>query len=246
LAETIIDSRHAAGLSQAALARRAGISPSYMSRIESATWTAGGPWPGDGVLRSLARALGLSSTLLMTLLRTERGVVSAARRRTRMPYAVSVGSPEVHAAAVGVIERNPRHGTVRLAHVPPSTGDGCPGSEQRAPSYIDALEASMEADPDAILYRVCVATRSQPVPMRASVTRIAGRGGPPGVTNVRTRIALTNPVTLEIIIGDHELLLAIPDRRGHPHLRAGIVVNDPDFVAAAARWFDESVWDPPR
>ena len=72
LASAIADARRAAGLTQAELARRAGISPSYLSRIESAAWERGGPLPADGVLRALARALGVSSVEMVALGRAVR------------------------------------------------------------------------------------------------------------------------------------------------------------------------------
>jgi transcriptional regulator with XRE-family HTH domain len=133
LASIIVEARRGAGLNQAELARRAGISASYLSRIESAAWEKGGPWPADNVLRSLARALGLSSTELVALRREARDHQAAShprghlgRANGRTPYSVSVGACEVDAAARGLIERNPPRGTMRSAQVflldPPGRG----------------------------------------------------------------------------------------------------------------------------
>ncbi len=245
LAGVIVEARRAAGLSQAALARRAGISPSYLSRIESGAWQRGGPLPADGVLRALARALGVSSTRLVALRREARGGPAVAtplgRANRRPPYAVSIGPEEVDAAARDLVERNPGHGTVRSAQVVVGAGDG-PAPEA---SYLDALGATMAASPDAILYRVCVADRQSLEVVRSTVDRVAGGRAPAQAGNVRTRVAFANPLVLDVLVGDNEVLLALPDRRGHPRLRAGIVVDDPDFVAAARAWFDETVWDAP-
>jgi transcriptional regulator with XRE-family HTH domain len=249
LAATIVEARRTAGLSQAALARRAGISASYLSRIEGAAWERGGPLPADGVLRALARALGLSSAALVALGRAARDRQAAAsgstgapaRASRRSPYAVSMGPEAVDAAAREVVERNPPQGTLRSAQVfvTETLGDG--GLE---PSYLDTLGTTLAASPDAMLYRVCASDRSSLDTARATVDRLSG-GRPPGrAGNVRTRIAFSNPLVLDVLIGDHEVMLAVPDRRGRPHLRAGIVVDDPDFVAALRNWFDETVWDP--
>jgi len=71
-------------------------------------------------------------------------------------------------------------------------------------------------------------------------------GRPPvNAGSVRTRFTASNPLVLDVVIGDHEVFLAVPDQPGFPDLRAGIVVDDPDFVAALRAWFDESVWDAP-
>ena len=233
LASTIAGARRAAGLTQAALARRAGISASYLSRIEGAAWERGGPWPADGVLRALARALGLSSTELIALRREAqaarqpvRDAGGLARANGRTPYAVSVGARDVDAAACGVIERNPGTGTLRLVQVLAGRGRG------RAPSFVDGLGPVMATRPRSLLYRVIAGG--------CESTDGARRPG-----NVRSRTPRSNPLVLDVLVGDHEVFLAFPDRRGHPYLRAGIGVDDPDFVAAARGWFDESVWDPP-
>ncbi len=239
LASTIAGARKAAGLTQAALARRTGISPSYLSRIEGAGWEVGGPWPSDAVLRALARVLALSSTELIAGRRAlQRDAACHARAHPadavgRTPYAVSMGSADVDAAARGVVEHNPPAGTLRSAQV-------ITGRAEVSPSYLDALASALAADPDALLYRVCAADRRALPVAQATVDRLGGRGG-----NVRTRVAFCNPLAFDVLIGDHEVFLGIPDRRGHPHLRAGIVVDDPDFVAAVRSWFDESVWDAP-
>lgn len=226
LAAVLVEARRAAGLSQAELARRAGISASYLSRIEGAAWEHGGPWPSDSVLRALARALGLSSTDLVAMQRTARSGHPAAspaghpaRTNRRLPYAVALGHDEVDRAARDLIRRNPAHGTLRSVHV--GTGDGgC--------AYADALASALAADPATMLYQL----------RRTDEQRVAA-------ANVRTHTTASNPVVLDVLIGDREVLLALPDRRGLPYLRAGVVVDDPDFVAAIRQWFDESRWDPP-
>jgi transcriptional regulator with XRE-family HTH domain len=249
LSSAIAEARRGAGLSQAALARRAGISPSYLSRIESAAWERGGPLPADGVLRALARALGVSSAALVALGRKARDRQAAltgptsprARASRRSPYAVSMGPGAVDAAAREVVGRNPAQGTLRSAQVLVADPLGDEGLE---PSYLDTLGTTLAATPDAMLYRVCACDKTSLGTARATVDRLAGGRGPAQAGNVRTRIAFANPLVLDVLIGDHEVLLAVPDRRGRPHLRAGIVVDDPDFVAALRSWFDETVWDP--
>ncbi|HWI03833.1 MAG TPA: helix-turn-helix domain-containing protein, partial [Acidimicrobiales bacterium] len=225
LASVLTDARRAAGLSQAQLARRAGISASYLSRIEGAAWERGGPWPADGVLRALARALNLSSTELLALRQAARARVEAparaasgARTGLRSPYAVSVGKEAVDAAARGVVARNPTDGALRSAQVFTVVGESLP-------SYLDDLGSAMAARPDAILYRVCSADRHSLGHARVTVDTLAGGRPPERAVNVRTRFTFANPLVLDVLIGDNEAFLAVPDRRGHPHLRAGIVVD---------------------
>jgi transcriptional regulator with XRE-family HTH domain len=242
LAGVITEARRAAGLSQAQLARRAGISPSYLSRIESAAWERGGPWPADAVLRALARALGISSTRLVALRRAARDrqvPPPPGRGGWRTPYAVSVGPEAVDAAARDLVVRNPHNGSLRSAQVLTLEAD------PDEPSYLDTLGSAMASRPDSILYRVCASDRRHVATARATVERLAGGRSPSGAVNVRTRVPFANPLVLDVLIGDNAVLFAVPDRSGHPHLRAGIVVDDPDFVAAVRDWFDESVWDPP-
>lgn len=255
LASVVVGARRAAGLSQAELARRAGISASYLSRIEGAAWERGGPWPTDGVLRALARALGLSSTDLVALRRTARegqGVPDQRGRAgpgRRVPYAVAVGHDDVDAAAVGLVERNRPRGALRSVQVLVGDAGGQarrprPG-EAVPPSYLDALGAAVAEDPGTLLYRVTAVDRRGLDTARAAAECLTGGRPPEELPNVRMRIRLSNPLVFDVLIGDHEVLLAVPDRRGHPFLRAGVVVDDPDFVSALREWFDEFVWDGP-
>lgn len=210
LAPLLVKARRAAGLTQAELARRAGISASYLSRIESAAWERGGPWPTDSVLRALARALGLSSTELVALLRTARARQGPSRPpghlagiNRRLPYTVTVGHGEVDRAARELIGRNPVEGTLRCAHG---------GYGEALPSYGDALAAAEAA----------------------------------GARTMLSLVQPSDPLVVDVLVGEHEVLLTVPDRRGRPYLRAGVAVDDPDFVAALRDWFDEALWHPAR
>lgn len=81
LASAVREARLAAGLQQVELARRAGITPSYLSRIEGAAWNHGGPWPSDQILRSLARTLSLSSADLLDMRNRARRAADGPRRK---------------------------------------------------------------------------------------------------------------------------------------------------------------------
>jgi hypothetical protein len=164
-----------------------------------------------------------------------------------MPYSVSVGTDSVESAARGLIARNPGRGTLRSVQVfQLEAAAGCEADRPEArSSYVDALDSAMAARPESILYRVSASDRRH-LPLARVVAERATGGRPPArAGNVRSRIAFCNPLVLDVLVGDHEVLMAVPDRRGHPYLRAGVVVDDPDFVAAVREWFDESVWDPP-
>lgn len=244
LGATVRATRLAAGLSQAQLAKRTGISASYLSRIETAAWERGGPWPADAVLCSLARALGLSSTELIgwrnraraTVARGPRQPVGLARANGRPPYAVSVGPEHVDAAARRVVAGNPPRGTFRSVQVPaPAASDR---DREGGSTYVDALAERVAVAPETLLYRVTAPARRHLDPVPSPTPVPSGR-------NVRARVAYTNPVVLDVLIGEHQALIALPDRRGHPHLAACLVVDDPDFVAAMREWYDEWVWEPP-
>jgi transcriptional regulator with XRE-family HTH domain len=244
LGETVRVARRALHLTQAQLAKRAGISASYLSRIESAAWERGGPWPADGVLGALARALGLSSTELIGLRTRARSTMAGesgqpealARANGRPPYSVCIGTDEVDVAARRLVDRNPRHGTFRSVQASPhhhSTGD-----DPATSTYVDVLAERLAASSETLLYRVVVPARRHLDPEHSPVESWPG-------ANVRSRVAFTNPLVMDVLIGDHEALIALPDRRGHPHLAACVVVDDPDFVDAMREWYDEWVWEPP-
>ena len=87
---------------------------------------------------------------------------------------------------------------------------------------------------------------SVPVPgrLRSTTERLAGGRDPTTVHNIRARCCFTPPGMLDVIVCDREALIAFADRRGHPSLRACVVVDDPDFVDALKDWYDDFIWEP--
>lgn len=244
------EARQQAGWTQAELARRAGITPSYVSRIEAAAWERGGPWPSDDVLRAIARAVHCSSSWLFDLREQAREGVEAAQRRTRpwasatagARYAVSVGDDRVRRAASGLLARNPERGSIRVLSQF-LEGARPPGEEARI-GYTEALASKLAEDPAAVLYRVCAIGPQHLDVLRSSTEYLAGGREPSDVRNIRTRVCFAPPAALDVVVGEQEALIAAPDRRGNAALRACLVIDDPDFVAAIKAWFDEFVWEP--
>lgn len=247
LATAITSARRAAALSQVELAKRAGIAPSYLSRIEAASWRAGGPWPSDQVLRSLARYLGVSSTELIRLRNEERaaiGVPVGRRRGWSGPgYTVCTDSDGVYQAAKSLVDRNPPRHPVRTTSVRLLEG------QQDSPTlwqaeFVRSLTEKVSNDPESTLYRVCASSADNIALVRQSAVRLAGGRPPADVRNIRNRFCFGNPLVLDFIIGANEALIAVPDRRSRPSLRACVVVDDPDFVTAMQDWYDEFIWEP--
>lgn len=119
LAGVVRQARRERGLTQVELARRAGMHPSYVSRIEGASWERGGPWPSDLVLRALARELGLSSTRLAKLkgeARPDGGSVERRMRNWPGPGAAgaAIGDVDVDALAARLIAAVPPSADLRM------------------------------------------------------------------------------------------------------------------------------------
>ena len=102
----------------------------------------------------------------------------------------------------------------------------------------------MSNDPESTLYRVCASSADNIALVRQTAVRLAGGRPPADVRNIRSRFCFGNPLVLDFIIGANEALIAIPDRRSRPSLRACVVVDDPDFVTAMQDWYDEFIWEP--
>jgi len=241
LADAVREARLATGLQQVELARRAGITPSYLSRIEGAAWNNGGPWPSDAVLRSLARTLSLSSADLIDMRnRARRRAAGRGERepvRNWLPGRTAVrnvvcddGGPDVYEAAAGLVDRNPAQGTLRIATMVPAGHP--PGDTERRRLYGDALRRKLDDHPGTTCFRV------------VGTGAALSDGAEAGPGNVRTRSCVANALSADVLIGDNEALIAFPTSRDRPDLRACVVVDDPGFVRALQEWYDEFVWDP--
>ena len=247
LASVISRARLAADLSQVELARRAGIAPSYMSRIEGAAWNSGGPWPSDQVLRSLARVLGLSSTSLITMRTEARQAAGTPGGRpsgwTGPGYTVRTDNDGVYESARRLVDRNPPRQPIRTTSVRMLVGAEGPPTKRQI-DYNQTLTDRLVNDPGSTLFRVCTSSAENLALVKENAERLAGGRDPADVRNIRSRFCFGNPLILDLIIGANEALIAIPDRRGQPHLRACLVVDDPDFVTALRDWYDEFIWEP--
>lgn len=191
LATAIRVAREEADMTQGELARRAGITPSYVSRIEAAAWERGGPWPSADVLRALARALNQSSTRLIELRRIARqsAPVESNSRAWARPtgaakYGVSLGDEDVHRAAQRLLERNPPRGSVRLTSQLFDEGPGGDGAVES--EFTLALGRRLAEDTAAVLYRMCVVGPGNLDHIRATTERLAVGRDPSGIENIRT------------------------------------------------------------
>jgi len=214
LAAAVRAARAHLGLTQAELARRAGVTASYVSRIESAAWERGGPWPSDDVLRALSRVLGCSSTGLVRMKdhARERAAQSKPHRAGSPKYAIGIGDEDVLRAAQDLLERNPPRGSLRVSS---QLFEDSGGSVSDA-SLADVLGRRLAEDTAAVLYRMCVVHRGGLEDVRATAHRLAVGRDPRSVRNIRLRCCFAPPALFDVVVGEHEALIAIPDRAGHP------------------------------
>lgn len=246
LAATLRQARREARLSQAEVGERAGVSASYVSRIECAAWRDGGPWPSEQVLRSLARVLGLSSTGLIDECQDERSqlsdAVGADSRRGGWPgprygYSAHTGDDAFYEAGRRLLSSQPGRSKLRVTNLLPG-----PSQEPQRNSemeYLRALADTLTHDPGAVLCRVA----SESCPGIWEMTeKLVGRD-PQFPRRIRSRLCPRNPLVLDVVIGTVAALIGFPDRRADAYPRACILIDDPDVVRAMQEWFDEFVWD---
>jgi hypothetical protein len=149
----------------------------------------------------------------------------------------------VYQAAKSLIDRNPPRQPLRTTSVRMLEGDLAPTTIWQA-DFVRSLTEKLADDPESTLYRVCASNSDNIALVRDTAVRLAGDRPPAEVRNIRSRFSFGNPLVLDFIIGAHEAMIAIPDRRSRPSLRACLVVDDPDFVTAMQDWYDEFVWEP--
>ncbi|HSH61597.1 MAG TPA: hypothetical protein VK988_18505 [Acidimicrobiales bacterium] len=80
---------------------------------------------------------------------------------------------------------------------------------------------------------------------RAKTEALADGRDAQDVRNIETRFCSGNPVLLDVLIGEREAMISVPDHRGHPTLSASVLISDPSFVEALKTWFQQIVWKAP-
>ncbi len=156
---------------------------------------------------------------------------------------MSTDNDGVYDAARRLIDRNPPRQAIRTTSVRMLLGAEGPPTERQI-DFNQTLTDRLVHDPGSTLFRVCTSSAENLKLVKDNAERLAGGRQPSEVRNIRSRFCFGNPLILDFIIGANEALIAIPDRRGHPHLRACLVVDDPDFVTAMQDWYDEFIWEP--
>jgi transcriptional regulator with XRE-family HTH domain len=66
------------------------------------------------------------------------------------------------------------------------------------------------------------------------------------VHNARVKFRKGNPLSLHVLIGQREAILALPRSSGQPGSNMALLVRDRLFVEALRLWYDEVLWEGPE
>jgi transcriptional regulator with XRE-family HTH domain len=240
------------------VAGRIGRSRVWLNRVELGYAKDGSvPLPTDADLAGLARLLELDLTALLRLRNEARAELEQAglrrvrpERRTpagrRAQTEVFRGDENVYRAARELLERQSSEARLKVTHVVTRHPDP-EGLRPYQREYVGALADFLSDNREtATLDRVVHAQSAESLAMAKGKTAALAAGRPADeIRNIDTRFCFANPVLLDVLIGEREALIAIPDHRGHPTLTAGILISDASFVEALKTWFHDIVWKSP-
>lgn len=63
------------------------------------------------------------------------------------------------------------------------------------------------------------------------------------VHNIKVKFYAKNPLLFDVLIGQREAIIELPQRVNFPSMRVALLVRDKLFVEALRTWFDEVLWD---
>jgi transcriptional regulator with XRE-family HTH domain len=240
------------------VAGKVGRSRVWLNRLELGYAKDGSiPLPTDGDLAGLAQLLQLDLAQLLQLrddarAELEQAGLRRARPQSRIPVGrraqaeVFRGDENVYRAAGELLARQSSEARLKVTHVVTRHPDP-DGLRPYQRKYVSALADFLSTNRQTVtLDRVVHAQSAESLAMAKGKTAALAAGrSPTEIRNIDTRFCFANPVLLDVLIGEREALIAIPDHRGHPTLTAAILISDVSFVEALKTWFHDIVWKSP-
>lgn len=238
------------------VAARVGRSRVWLNRVELGYAKDGGyPLPTDADLLALGQLLEIDAGDLLALRDEARLELDKREPQRRAPtqhqgpsgrraqVAIFRGDENVYRAAADLLERQSSDARLKVTHVVTLQADP-EGMQPYQRDYVSALaEFLRDNRRTAALERAVHAPSSDALRMaKAKTEALAGTRAPQDVHNIETRFCLANPVLLDVLIGEREAMISVPDHRGHPTLSASILISDSIFVEALKTWFQQIVW----
>jgi hypothetical protein len=112
--------------------------------------------------------------------------------------------------------------------------------------YREALAKFLKNNPNGIFKRVeYVASDAYLGVSRESDERLRADGDLKDVHNAKIKFRKQNPLSLHLLIGQREAILALPRSSGQPGSNMALLVRDKLFVEALRQWYDEVLWEGP-
>lgn len=110
--------------------------------------------------------------------------------------------------------------------------------------YRETLGTFLTENPNSVFKRVeYVASKEYLDSAKESDSKIAGTRKLTEVHNAKVKFRTHNPLSLHLLIGQREAVLALPRSSGQPGSNMALVVRDKLFVEALRLWYDEVLWE---
>lgn len=110
--------------------------------------------------------------------------------------------------------------------------------------YREALGDFLAKNPNGVFKRIeYVANENYLHSAKESDSFLTGGRKIEEVHNAKVKFRKNNPLSLHLLIGQREAILALPLSSGQPGSNMALVVRDKIFVEALRVWYDEVLWE---
>lgn len=259
LGNLIRDGRKAKGWTIARLAEQIGRPREWVNRVELGYGEYGEHKPPSSadlraIIDCLGSSLGVSGGQLLALgLEAEQQYLSYKQSRRPRPRPagkltqaeIIIGEQAVVGAIIDLIDEQHSDAVIR------NTGIRGLGSYLVRTAewnrYRERLGRFLADNPNGIFKRVeYVASNAYLAVSRESDEKLAYQKPLREVHNARIKFRKGNPLSLHLLIGQREAILALPRSSGQPGSNMALLVRDKLFVEALRLWYDEVLWEGPE
>lgn len=260
LGRSIRRARKLQGDTIAQLAEKIGRPREWLNRVELGHSERGEHRPPSGadleaLIECLGKTLDVSPSVISDLGQQAESAFNKLKRRTHKQSRnssgkltnaeVLVGGTQLANASIDLINEQHSDAIFRNTGIW-SLAPGYLSATPEWKNYRKAMGRFLKDNPHSVLKRAEYVGSPEHLKMAEETDRWnAGGRKIEKVHNVKLKYFVRNPLLMDVLIGQREAILVLPQNTANPRLSIALLVRDKLFVESLRSWFDEVLWDYP-